>query len=238
MRVRVAAALVVLVAVATACGGGGGDRDGATDAATAERADQVRSAANDAGLPAEVADLLADAAAVAGATFEVTYDLGGPSGGTAVLTQDPPRRRVDLHTQVGGDDVTRALITDRNETTVCERAAGRWTCRAGSSSDASPSAFGADQVEQVVGDLKTAKDSYTFRVAARDVAGAKARCLVTELRPGKQATADLGAKGTLCISAEGVPLLVETPAASLRALKYTTRVPGDAFDAPAEVTTS
>jgi hypothetical protein len=137
-----------------------------------------------------------------------------------------------------GDDVTRALITDRDETTVCERAAGTWTCRAGSSSDASPSAFGADQVEQVVGDLKTARDAYTFRVAARDVAGVKARCLVTELKPGRQPTADLGAKGTLCISTEGVPLLVETPAASLRALKYTTHVPDDAFDAPAKVTSS
>lgn len=230
---RLAALLVATVAVATACGGGGGSGD----AASAARADQVRNAAHDAGLPADVADLLADAAGVPGATFEVTYDLGGASGGTAVLTQDPPRRRVDLHTQVDGDDVTRALITDRDRTTVCERAAGKWTCRAGSSSDASsPSAFGADQVEQVVGDLKAAKDAYTFRVASRDVAGTTARCLVTELKPGKQPTADLGAKGTLCISAEGVPLLVETPAASLRALKYTTRIPDNAFDAPANVT--
>ena len=199
----------------------------------------MRDAAHDAGLPSDVADLLADAAGVPRARFEVTYDLGGPSGGTAVLTQDPPRRRVDLHTQIEGDDVTRALITDRAETTVCERAAGTWTCRAGSSSDASsPSAFGADQVEQVVGDLKTAKDAYTFRVARRDVAGVTARCLVTELKAGKQPTADLGAKGTLCISAEGVPLLVETPAASLRALKYTTHVRDTAFDAPAKVTRS
>jgi hypothetical protein len=234
---RLASLLVVALAVGTGCGGGGDG--GGSHGASATRADQVRDAAHDAGLPAEVADLLADAAGVPGASFEVTYDLGGVSGGTAVLTQDPPRRRVDLHTRVGGDDVTRALITDRDQTTVCERAAGKWTCRAGSSSDAaSPSAFGADQVEQVVGDLKTAKDAYTFRVAARDVAGVKARCLVTELKPGRQPTADLGAKGTLCVSAEGVPLLVETPAASLRALKYTTHVPDDAFDAPAKVTGS
>jgi hypothetical protein len=227
----------MVVVVATACGGGGGDGGKAGEAA-AKRAGQVRDAAHDAGLPSDVADLLADAAGVPAATFEVTYDLGGPSGGTAVLTQDPPRRRVDLHTQIDGDDVTRTLITDRDETTVCERAAGRWTCRAGSSSDAAPGAFGADQVEQVVGDLKTAKDAYTFRVAERSVAGVEARCLVTELKPGKQPTPDLGAKGTLCISAAGVPLLVETPAASLRALKYTTHVPGAAFDAPAEVTKS
>ncbi len=228
---RLVSLLVVTLAGATACGGGGGSRDAAT-----ARADQVRAAAHDAGLPADVADLLADAAGVPGATFEVTYDLGGASGGTAVLTQDPPRRRVDLHTQVDGDDVTRALITERDRTTVCERAAGKWTCRAGSPSDQStPTPFGADQVEQVVGDLETAKDAYSFRVASRDIAGTKARCLVTELKPGKQPTADLGAKGTLCISAEGVPLLVETPAASLRALKYTTDIPDNAFDAPAAV---
>lgn len=230
---RLAAALLTVLAVATACGD-----DGAPSASTA-RAKQVRDAARGAGLPDDVADLLADAAGVVGSTFRVTYDLGGPSGGTAVLTQDPPRRRVDLNTQVEGDDVTRALITEPDGTTVCERAAGKWTCHAGSASDAStPSAFGSDQVSQVVGDLKTATDAYDFRVASRTVAGVEARCLVTELKPGKHPTADLGAKGTLCISAEGVPLLVETPAASLRALTYRTDVPGDAFDPPAAVTGS
>lgn len=227
-------AALAVAGLAAACGGDGG---GDAGAAGATRAEQVRDAARDARLPAEVADLLADAAGVVAQTFTVTYDLGGESGGTAVLTQDPPRRRVDLRARVDGDDVVRSLVTEGDESTVCERAAGRWTCGrdAGGGSAATPGAFDVDQIEAVIDDLDRARDAYEFRVARRTVAGASARCLVTELRPGREPTDEFGAKGTLCISPEGVPLLVETATASLRALRYSTSVDGDAFDLPAEV---
>jgi hypothetical protein len=224
-------ALALLVAVLASCGG-----DGPGDDAAVRRSSQVRAAARDAGLPDEVADLLGDAAGVVGERFRVTYDLGGDAGGTAVLTQDPPRRRVDLRAQVAGDEVTRSLLTDDDGTVVCERAGGKWTCRAGTASDEpAAGAFGSDQIDRIVDDLRASRDAYDFRVATRDVAGVTARCLVTELKPGREATGELGAKGTLCISAEGVPLLVETPAAWLRALRYTTAVDGEVFEPPAEV---
>ena len=227
MRRRLAVPVLAL-GVIWGCGDDGGG-------AAAQRADQIRTAAADAGLPDEVGDLLASAAASVGEVFRVTYELGGDAGGTAVVTQDPPRRRVDLNATVGGRPVTRALLVDGEEATVCERVDARWACRAGGSDDEIPGAFGDAQVDQAVRDLEAARGAYDFRLAGREVAGVEARCLVTELRPGRRPTADLGRKGTLCLSPEGVPLLVETPVASLRAVRYEREVDGAAFRAPAEV---
>lgn len=230
MRRASAALLALAVALAVpACGGGGGD-----DAAE-QRVAQIEDAVREAGLPDEVAEVLGRAAGVLGETFRVTYDLGGDAGGTAVLTQDPPRRRVDLEARIDGAPVMRSRFSDGESATLCERTAGRWTCAADPNADAEAGAFGADQVDDVVEGLRTSRDAYDFRVADRDVAGVRARCLVTELKPGREPTAEFGAKGTLCVSAEGVPLLVETPNASLRALRYTTSVDDERFELPAEV---
>lgn len=165
----------------------------------------------------------------------MTYDLGGDALGSAVLVQDPPRRRVDLTTEVEGRTVTRSVIADDDRSVVCERAGGEWACRRGGPDEGIPGAFGPEQVERAVRDLARARDAYTFRTGSRTVAGVNARCLVTELAPGRDEDVTLGRKGTLCVSEEGVPLLVETAASSLRAVQYTTTVASDAFDAPAPV---
>ena len=42
----------------------------------------------------------------------------------------------------------------------------------------------------------------------------------------------LGASATLCISAEGAQLLVETPSGTVRAVEYDTEVDEGAFELP------
>lgn len=222
-----AAALLV---VATACGG-----TSKADAAASKRRDQIRKAATDAGLPRDVADFLSTAAGVVGESFQVTYDLADGKGGTAVLSQHPPRRRVDLRTTVKGTDAIRSLITDGGQSTVCQKTAGTWSCRPGSADESSPGGFGEQQIDNAVKELKQAKGDYDFRLGTRSIAGQKARCLVTELKPGRQEKPGIGRKGTLCVSSQGVPLLVETPIASLRALKYADHVDDKVFDIPAKV---
>ena len=59
-----------------------------------DRADQVRDAAREAGLPDDVADVLATAARGATATFQVTY--AGTEGARFVVSQEPPDHRVDV----------------------------------------------------------------------------------------------------------------------------------------------
>ena len=227
--------MLLAVALAQAASACGDDDAGET---ADRRSAQVEEAAREAGLPDRVAELLGDAAGVIGETFTVTYDLGGEGGGTAVLAQDPPRRRADIDTRVDGAEVRRSMFADGDAATQCERANGRWRCRDDPSSTDTPGAFGAEQIEQVVETLTSSRDAYDFRVVERRLVGADARCLVTELKPGREPTPELGAKGTLCVSDEGVPLLVETPVASLRALRYSTSVDDDVFDLPAEVSSS
>lgn len=230
-----ALATLAMLLLATGCGGGNSGKSEATSAAVARR-EQVAGAARKAGLPGDVADFLGQSATVVGSRFRVTYDLGDGGGGTADLMQDPPLRRVDLRTQVQGKEVTRALISGgKNGSVACQRSGGSWVCQPAAGADASFGGFGEKEVAAAVEDLRKSKNDYDFRLAEREVAGVKARCLVTELKPGHKESPSTGRKGTLCISPEGVPLLVETPSASLRALRYSTNVDDKVFEPPAEV---
>lgn len=195
------------------------------------RADEARQAAEDAGLPDDVADLLADAAAAVDRTYRVVYDLDGRR---VVVTQRPPDRRVDV---MAADGTVDATISVDGRVHACTDPAGEegWRCeRLG---DAPVGAgFDADAVADLVEALAVGADRYDFTVEAEEVTGTSARCLVTRLRADAAADPSLGRDGRLCIADTGALLLVERPAGIVRATEYTTEVADDAFAVPAPAT--
>jgi hypothetical protein len=221
-------ALVAVVCCAALAGCGGSGKDDVVET----RADQARQVAEDAGLPAPVQDLLGDAAIAATQTFSVTYKLAVE--GTTMIVQDPPRRRVDLVLGSGPAAVTRANITNDNGTFSCSRTVDAWTCRKSEekSSGFGPLALG--DIEKTTADLAAARKAYSFRVERRIVAKAPARCLITELKPGQAPDPARGARGVLCISREGVPLVIEGATSTITATRYRTSVDASAFRLPAK----
>jgi hypothetical protein len=213
----------VLAFVTIACG----DPEPEHTRAASARAEQVRTLANRAGLDADATDVLVRAARAGAAVYTVTYLLSGEAGGTAIVTQDPPLRRLDL---TAGDEVQTVIATGES-VVLCTPATSGWDCEP--TNETTPlAAFGDDQLDAVVEQLERTKDSYVFRAARREVAGIDARCLVSEPRPGAVLPEGVGGKGTLCVSDEGVLLLVETPSLSLRADRYRASVAEDAFAPP------
>jgi hypothetical protein len=216
--------LVVCAAVA-GCGGSGGDDVAET------RAEQARQVAEDAGLPRAVQDLLADAATSATQTFSVTYKLAVE--GTTTIIQDPPRRRVELVLGSGPAAVTRATITNDDGTFSCSRTVDAWTCRKSEEKTAGFGPLALGDIEKTTADLVAAREAYSFRVERRIVAKAPARCLITELKPGQQPDPARGARGVLCVSRQGVPLVIEGATSTITATSYRTSADASAFRLPA-----
>jgi hypothetical protein len=220
------AVLPTLGATILLLGGCGGSSS--TARVASQRADQARRAAADAGLPRDVQDLLARAAGAAAKRFTVTYRTG--DGSTAVLTQRPPRRRVDL--QVG--DVTRTLIDREDGSWSCLLADKQWKCQKATSTPVELSPFSAGDVERTVDQLAASRATYTFRVEHRRVADTAATCLVTTLRPDAPHDATQAPLGELCLSPEGAPLVSRGGTEELVATRYRTSAPASAFTLPAK----
>jgi hypothetical protein len=211
--------------LASACGG-------SHNSLAATRSAQARQVAKDAGLPPAVQDVLARAATSATRTFTVRYKLA--VAGSTTIVQDPPRRRIDLVLGSGADVVTRTTLINGDGTFGCTRTAGAWTCKKTSdkTSDFGPLALG--DVEKTTADLAAARASYAFRVERRTIARTKVDCLVTELRPGQPPDPARGNRGVLCISGEGVPLLIEGAKTVVTATSYRADAPASAFRLPAK----
>lgn len=195
-----------------------------------ERGDQIGDAAGEAGLPADVAGLLADAARSDG-TYRVVFEAAaGDAAPTRVtLTQRPPDRRIDIEQADGTAQSTIGTATDNHRCTR-EGADGAWTCEA----LVEPSPDGVFQeaiVDALTDTLTEQAASYDFAVETRTVLERDVRCLVTTLHEGID-DPSLGGSGTLCISAEGAMVLVETPSQTIRAIGYSTDVADDAFALP------
>ena len=227
---RMLRALAVAVAAAVLAGCGGDDKQ-ATHAA-ASRAKQARELADRAGLPADIGEFLASAARAPAATYTVDYELQA-EGGTAVLAQQPPNRRVDVTVGEGETRVVQSAIVNEDGSFSCLKARDRWRCDKAPSA-ATPGRFSVGDVRRTTEELAKAKDAYDFVVEARLVAGQPARCLVTTLKPGQTPDPSRGPRGVLCISREGVPLLAEGGRNQFRATRYRTSANDDAFDLPAE----
>ncbi len=222
-RVSRAAALAVAVLLLT-CPACGDDDGGVGD----ERADQVRAAAREAGLPAAVADVLALAAAGPTATFQVTY--AGTEGAQLVVSQDPPDRRVDV---VSSGTIVESRVLRDGVAYRCEpdpEAPGSLTCdRAAGAIDA-PGAFTPDALDRFAEQLGASRADLELTVERRTIADVEATCLITSPRTGT--TVDLSGTGaeTLCVSEEGAQLLVDAGGERLVAERYSTDVPEGTFD--------
>ena len=194
-----------------------------------DRGDQAADAAADAGLPEDVQDFLRLAASATEATYEVTYE---PSEqGVAVrVAQRPPDRRVDLSQGTGDEATVQSRFAVDGRGFVCTRTAQLpWECaEAEGPAPTVPVAFSEDDLEATADRLRASRERFDFEVREREVAGAPATCLVTTPTEGD------GEAESLCLSDQGVPLLVEREGGRLEAASYDDDPAGDVFSLPAE----
>ena len=227
--------VAVVAAVAAVAGLGLGACGGDDGSAADQRAQQARDAATEAGLPDEVADVLALAASAVDATYHVAYDLaadGSTPARRVAVTQRGADRRIDV---VTGDTTDATILVD-GSTYQCRQAEGSWSCA--TVVDAAPptGAFDPAAVAQATEALTAATDTYDFAVEHRTLLGLDATCLVTTRKDGAPVDPTAGESGTLCLSAEGAVLLAERTTERLEAVEYGTDVADDAFALPAHPT--
>lgn len=224
--------LVVVAALLAACGG---DADEDLAETRAQRADQARTAALDAGLGEDVAEFLALAARAEVTTYRVRYP--GPTDGTElVVTNRPPDRRVDV---IAGGEVTEVRLVTEGEAFECAPAdadgapdgSPELACERTDALVEPPGVFSESAIADLRDALAERLDDYTFELETSPIAGIEARCLITRLRPGRD-DARLGEQGTICVSAEGALVLVDQGDERLEALDYGTDVDDRAFVRP------
>jgi hypothetical protein len=132
-----------------------------------------------------------------------------------------------------------ATIATKDGTYQCTQTNGQWQCgQLGPAPSSDEGVLGNDTVSKAADVFRQRAADYDFQVQPRSIANTNATCLVTNRKPGHDQDPSLGATATLCLSAEGVPLLIETPTGSLTAVEYATSVADDTFDLPASPTTT
>ena len=215
---------LALVLAAALLAGACGDDGGGSVAET--RADQVRDAARAAGLPRDVADVLALAAAGSVATFRVTY--AGTDGAQVVVSQAPPDQRVDVlaagtvvESRVLRDGIAHHCRLDDAGELRCERAAGGIDV---------PGAFTDEALDAFTRQLAGSVDTVDLRVEARTIAGVDATCLTSAPVAGTPLDGSGPSTDALCLSHEGAQLLLDAGGERLVADGYTTDVPDETFD--------
>lgn len=214
--------LVLIAAALTACGDGSDPGD--------ERAEQARTAAEEAGLDDDVVDFLALAARGSTATYQVTFPGTAP-GTSLVVANRPPDRRVDV---LDGEEVVEVRLTLDGEAYRCTKDDGADridTCERTDAFVEPPGLFQPAALDRLTSSLRDRRNDFSFRVRDAEVAGADARCLVTEVRAGRERP-ELGDRGEICVSQEGVLLRVEQAGESLEATEYTTDIPAGTFERP------
>lgn len=220
---RSATALVVAAALLV---GACADDDSPGD----RRAAQARAAAVEAGLSEEVADFLGLAARGATATYQATYP-GAEDGTTLVVANRPPERRVDV---LRGDDVLEVRLVVDGEALECrpdERSDRIESCTRTDALVEPPGLFRAAALDRLAESLADRIDDFDFDVVDERVAGVDARCLLTERKEGRRRS-DLGERGEICVSPDGVLLRVEQGREILEATDYTTAIPDGTFVRP------
>lgn len=221
--VLVAAALVTVALVTAACGGDG-------DPVADNRADQVRVAADRAGLTSEVADVLALAARGTAGTFQVTY--AGTGGAQVVVSQQPPNRRVDVLTAglIVESQVVRDGVAYRCALPDGGRPGDDLDCTRTQGVVQAAGAFTSEALDDFTDQVLASSDTLDITVDHRTVADAEVTCLVTTPKAGSALDGTGPGADTLCLSEEGAQLLVDSGGERLVADSYTTDVPRGTFD--------
>lgn len=224
LRTSVALASIVLATSLTACG----DDTDEVAATGDERAGQAETAASEAGLEDEVAEFLGLLARGETATYRIRFP--GPAEGTElVIANRPPERRVEL--VADGTTTEVRLVTDGQAFTCTPEDGEELTCDRTDALVEPPGVFRSDALDELREALAARAEDYTFEIEDQTVAGVEARCLVTRLRSGREAS-ELGASGTICASPEGAVVLVDQGSDRLEATDYGTDVADDAFVRP------
>jgi hypothetical protein len=191
----------------------------------------VRSAAEQAGLPRDVADLLALASRSDGATFQVAY--AGTEGARLVVSQAPPDRRVDV---LAGDVVVESRVLHDQVAYRCEADTsagakpGTLSCRRAAGALDAAGTFTDEALKTFTDQLASAKDTLSIKVDTRTIAGARARCLTSTPKAGTPIDGTGPGTDVLCVSPEGAQLLVDRAGNRLVADHYSTKVPKGTFD--------
>ncbi|MGH9085277.1 MAG: hypothetical protein ACRDYW_07470 [Acidimicrobiales bacterium] len=221
-----AVAVVVAIGAALFAFRGGDDEADLAD----DRAEQLRSAAADAGLDAEVADVLALAARGATATFQVSYP--GTDGTSLVVSQEPPNRRVDV-LQAGllvQSQVVRDGVSYRCQLPSRGRPGDELECTRTGGAIESPGAFTEEALTTFTEELAASLDALDLTVEARTIADTPASCLVTAPKAGTRLDPEGPGVDTICLSHEGAQLLVDRGGERVVADDYSTTVPDGTFD--------
>ena len=210
---------LLIVLLLGACGG--------ADSAADRRADQVRSAAVESGLPGEVVDVLELAARGAEGTFQVTY--AGEEGASLVVSQAPPNRRIDI---VAGTVVTESRVFRDGVGYRCrppeDAPGGPLECTRAQGALQSPGAFSDEALDTFSAELADSRADLDLSVETRTIAGAEATCLVAIPEAGPTDGTGPGVE-TICLSPEGAQLLLDAAGERLVAEGYTTDVPDGTF---------
>lgn len=204
--------------MASSCGGG--------DDLGSERADQVRAAALEAGLPENVADVLALAARGTTATYRITY--AGTDGAEVVVSQDPPDHRLDVVT--GGVVVESRVLRDGVGYRCQLEEGATLDCERSEAAVDAPGAFTDVALDRFVEELADGADRFDISVEDRSIAGVDATCLVTAPKAGTPIDGEGPGVDTLCLSPEGVQLLTDAGGERVVASDYSTEVAPDAFE--------
>jgi hypothetical protein len=212
--------VALVVAGGAACGDDGDDTGD-------QRAAQARDAATGAGLDDDVADFLGLLARGDTATYRVRFP-GPVEGSELVIANRPPDRRVEV---VSTGEVTEVRLATGGQAFECTPDDDGFTCRRTDALVEPPGVFRDDAVERLGEALAARAEDYTFDVEERTVAETSATCLVTRLRAGRE-SAERGATGTICASAEGAVVLVNRSGERLEATEYGTEVDAEAFVRP------
>lgn len=223
VRSGVPLAIALTLAATLALGGCGDDGD-VGDA----RADQVREAATESGLPADVVEVMVLAARGTTATFQVTYT--GDDGADLLVSQEPPDRRVDV---LSGDRVVESRVVRDGTGYECRPPQGdpegALRCRRTEGALGAPGAFTDEALDEFAAQLGSSQADLDLTVDEQEVAGVTATCLTAAPRAGPTDGTGSGVE-TLCLSAEGAPLLVDVSGERVVASAYSTDVPGGTFD--------
>jgi hypothetical protein len=212
-------------------GGCGGDDDQA--AVADERVEQIRAAADAAGLPDEVAGVLALAAIGSTSTFRITFS--GDDGTKIVVAQAPPNRRIDI--LLGQQIVESRVLRDGigysctvPSTTVATGTELDLTCTRTAGALRTEGVFTTEALEDFTANLAGSKDDVDLTVEHRTIAGVDATCLISAPKAGTPLTGTEPGPETICLSAEGAQLLVDAGGEKVTATEYGTDVPEGTFD--------
>jgi hypothetical protein len=216
----------VLLGAVLLLGAGGDDGPDVADG----RADQVRRAALEAGLDADVADVLALAARGATATFQVTYP--GEGGAAVLVSQAPPDRRVDALT---AGLIVQSQVLHDGVSYACQLPAGAQPgddleCRRNRSASIASGTFTPEALAEFTTALADQLEAVDLAVESRTVADVEATCLVSTPKAGTVIDGTEPSVDTLCLAPDGAQLLVDVGGQRVVADTYRPSVPAGTFD--------